>query len=168
MRWDSVRHAAQTARGTRPSVFYLGFYGIWIRTASCSSGSEIMTVAAPGAISNAMKPRDLSPGMLIITWIVNNPAIHSGSNPSDWRADLTEAAVTNELNAGETKGAPQQSVVNGWYLNDIAVVQAAQNSYIAGSSMRNGNLLALIGLGVAGELIIRGVERVNRQRSIVS
>lgn len=90
--------------------------------------------------------------LLIITWIVNNPGIHSGSNPSDWRADLTEAAVTNELNAGETKGAPQQSVVNGWYLNDIAVVQAAQNSYIAGSSMRNGNLLTLIGLGVAGEL----------------
>jgi hypothetical protein len=106
--------------------------------------------------------------LLIITWIVNNPAIHGGSNPSDWRADLTEAAVTNELNAGETKGAPQQSVVNGWYLNDIAVVQAAQNSYIAGSSMRNGNLLALIGFGVAGELIIRGVETANRQRPAAS
>jgi hypothetical protein len=106
--------------------------------------------------------------LLIITWIANNPAFHSGSNPSDWRADLTEAAVTNELNAGETKGAPQQSVVNGWYLNDIAVVQAAQNSYIAGSSMRNGNLLALIGLGVAGELIIRGAERANRQRPSMS
>lgn len=106
--------------------------------------------------------------LLIITWIVNNPAIHSGSNPSDWRADLSEAAVTNKLNAGETKGAPQQSVVNGWYLNDIAVVQAAQNSYIAGSSMRNGNLLALIGLGVAAELIIRGAERANRQRPVMS
>lgn len=102
--------------------------------------------------------------MLIITWTFNNPGIHSGSNPSDWRVDLTEAAVTNELNAGETKGAPQQAVVNGWYANDIARVQAAQNTYIAGSSMRNGNLLALIGLGLAGELIIRGAERTNRQR----
>ncbi|MCK8143446.1 hypothetical protein MW871_16265, partial [Flavobacterium sp. I-SCBP12n] len=98
----------------------------------------------------------------------NNPAIHSGSDPSDWKADLAEAAVTNELNAGETKGAAQQSVVNGWYLNDVAVVQAAQNSYIAGSSMRNGNLLTLLGLGVAGELIIRGVEREKRQRSTVA
>lgn len=72
------------------------------------------------------------------------------------------------MNAGETKGAPQQSVVNGWYANDIAVVQAAQNSYIAGSSMRNGNLLALIGLGVAGEFIIRGVERAKRPRPAMS
>ncbi|WP_427007322.1 hypothetical protein [Pseudarthrobacter sp. H2] len=106
--------------------------------------------------------------LLIITWIANNPAIHSGSSPSDWRSDLAQAAVKNTLNAGDTKGAPQQTVVNGWYLNDIAVVQAAQNSYIAGSSMRNGNLLALIGLGVAGELIIRGVERARRQQPTVS
>lgn len=99
---------------------------------------------------------------LIITWLANNPAFHGGSSPSDWTSDLAKAAVKNQLNAGETKGAPQQSVVNGWYLNDIAVVEAAQNSYIAGSSMRNGNLLVLIGLGVAGELIIRGVERSRR------
>lgn len=106
--------------------------------------------------------------LLIITWFANNPAYQSGSSPSDWKSDLAQAAVKNELNAGETKGAPQQSVVNGWYLNDIAVVQAGQNSYIAGSSMRNGSLLALIGLGVAGELIIRGLERASRQRPTVS
>jgi hypothetical protein len=106
--------------------------------------------------------------LLVITWLANNPAIHSGSSPSDWTSDLAQAAVKNELNAGETKGAPQQSVVNGWYLNDIAVVQAAQNSYIAGSSMRNGNMLVLIGLGIAGELIIRGVERARRRGPAVS
>ena len=103
--------------------------------------------------------------LLVTTWAANNPAFHSGSNPSDWKSELAAAAVKNELNAGETKGAPQQTVANGWYLNDIAVVQAAQNSYIAGSSMRNGNLLVLIGLGVAGELIIRGVESAHRGRS---
>jgi hypothetical protein len=106
--------------------------------------------------------------LLLTTWTANNPALHSGSSPSDWRDDLLEAGVSNEMNAGETKGAAQQAVVNGWYANDIAVVQAAQNTYIAGSSMRNGNLLALIGLGVAGELIIRGVERTNRQRPVMS
>lgn len=105
--------------------------------------------------------------LLLITWLPGNPAFQSGG-PSEWNSDLTQAAVKNELNAGETKGAPQQSVVNGWYLNDIAVVQAAQNSYIAGTSARNGNLLALIGLGVAGELIIRGVERSRRQQPTVS
>ncbi|WP_024368053.1 hypothetical protein [Arthrobacter sp. TB 26] len=95
--------------------------------------------------------------LLILTWLANNPGL-SGSSPSDWKSDLAQAAVKNTLNAGDTKGAPQQTVVNGWYLNDIAVVQAAQNSYVAGSSMRNGNLLALIGLGIAGELIIRGLD----------
>jgi hypothetical protein len=106
--------------------------------------------------------------LLTITWLANNPAVNSGSSPSEWSSDLAQAIVKNELNAGETKGAPQQSVVNGWYANDIAVVQASQNSYIAGSSMRNGNLLALIGFGIAGELIIRGVESARRRRLAVS
>jgi hypothetical protein len=101
--------------------------------------------------------------LLIITWIVNNPAM-SGSSPSDWKSELTAADVKNTMNNGETKGAPQQTVVNGWYANDLAAVTAAQNTYIAAGSMRNGNLLALIGLGVAGELIIRGVERARTDR----
>lgn len=106
--------------------------------------------------------------LLTITWLANNTTLNSDNSPSDWKSELTQATVKNELNAGETKGAPQQSVVNGWYANDIAVVHASQNSYIAGSSMRNGNLLALIGLGIAGELIIRGVESARRRRLAVS
>lgn len=103
--------------------------------------------------------------LLVTTWAANNPAFTSGSTPSDWKSELAAAAVENNVNAGETKGAPQQSVVNGWYANDLAEVHAAQNSYIAGSSMRNGNLLVLIGLGIAGELIIRGVEGARRGRA---
>ncbi|TQJ41199.1 hypothetical protein FBY33_3299 [Arthrobacter sp. SLBN-112] len=72
------------------------------------------------------------------------------------------------MNNGEAKGAPQQTVVNGWYANDIAAVTAAQNTYIAASSARNGSFLLLIGLAVAGELIIRGVEKTNRQRPVTS
>lgn len=96
--------------------------------------------------------------LLIITWLANNPALQSGSSPSDWQSELSAASLKKSMNNGEAQGAPQQSVVNGWYANDIAVVQAAQNSYIAGSSTRNGNLLALIGLGIAGELVIRGLD----------
>lgn len=101
--------------------------------------------------------------LLIITWIVNNPAM-SGTSPSDWKSELTAADVKNTMNNGETKGAPQQTVVNGWYANDIAAVTAAQNTYIATSSVRNGNLLTLLGFGVAGELIIRGAERAHIKR----
>lgn len=102
--------------------------------------------------------------LLLITWLANNPAFQSGSSPSDWKSELSAASLKNAMNDGETKGAPQQSVVNGWYANDIAAVEASQNTYIAASSARNGSFLALIGLGVAGELIIRGVEKTNRQR----
>jgi hypothetical protein len=101
--------------------------------------------------------------LLIITWIANNPAI-SGSSPSDWKSELSAADLKNTMNNGETKGAPQQTVVNGWYANDIAAVTAAQNTYIAASSARNGNLFALLGVGVAGELIIRGAEHARIAR----
>jgi hypothetical protein len=106
--------------------------------------------------------------LLVITWLANNPAFQSGSSPSDWKSELSAADLKNTMNNGETKGAPQQTVVNGWYANDIATVTAAQNTYIAASSARNGSFLALIGLGLAGELIIRGVERANRQRPSMS
>ncbi|MCX6499371.1 MAG: hypothetical protein NTU93_11315 [Arthrobacter sp.] len=104
--------------------------------------------------------------LLLVTWLANNTAL-SGSTPSGWKSDLAQAAVKNTLNAGDTKGAAQQTVVNGWYLNDIAAVQAAQNSYIAGSSSRNGNLLALIGIGIAGELVIRGAEGARKRSPAV-
>ncbi|MET3811770.1 hypothetical protein [Arthrobacter sp. UYEF3] len=57
--------------------------------------------------------------LLIITWIVNNPAL-SGSGPSDWKSELCAADLKNTMNNGETKGAPQQTVVDGRYANDIA------------------------------------------------
>ena len=102
--------------------------------------------------------------LMIITWIVNNPAFQSGSSPSDWKSELSAADLKNTMNNGETKGSPQQTVVNGWYANDIAAVTAAQNTYIAASSARNGNLLVMLGIGVAGELIIRGAERARINR----
>lgn len=56
-------------------------------------------------------------------------------------------------------------MVNGWHANDIATVTAAQNTYIAASSARNGTLLMLLGLGLAGELILRGLDRARNVRS---
>jgi hypothetical protein len=106
--------------------------------------------------------------LLLITWLAGNPSFQSGGSPSDWKSELSAADLKNTMNNGETKGAPQQTVVNGWYANDIAAVTAAQNTYIAASSTRNGNLLALIALGIAGELIIRGAESSRRRGTAVS
>jgi hypothetical protein len=97
--------------------------------------------------------------LFILTWIGTGPAMVDAGGPSDWKSELAAASVKNEVNNGETKGAPQQTVVNGWYANDIAAVTASQNTYIAASSARNGTLLTLLGLGVAGELILRGLDR---------
>lgn len=97
--------------------------------------------------------------MLIFTWVSGTPGSDDAGTPSDWKRDVDAALFSNELNNGETEGAPQQSVVNGWYANDLALIEASQNTYIAASSDRSGKMLLLIGLGVAGELIIRGVKR---------
>lgn len=94
--------------------------------------------------------------LLTATWLGSATAINDAGSPSDWSSDLDSASMINELNNEETEGAPQQAVVNGWYANDIAVVQAEQNTHLAATSARNGTLLFLIGLGIAGELIIRG------------
>jgi hypothetical protein len=102
--------------------------------------------------------------LLLLAWFGNNPNLIDSGSPSEWRSQLSSAAIKNEVNNGETKGAPQQSVVNGWYANDLAEVQASQNSYLARSSDRNGALTAAVGFGIAGELIIRGIERSARRR----
>ncbi|WP_163164044.1 hypothetical protein [Arthrobacter sp. Alg241-R88] len=100
--------------------------------------------------------------LFILTWIGTGPAVVDAGSPSDWNSELAAASVKNEVNNGETKGAPQQSVVNGWYANDLAAITASQNTYLAASSARNGTLLMLLGLGVAGELILRGLDRARQ------
>lgn len=100
--------------------------------------------------------------LFVLTWIGTGPAAVDAGSPSTWKSDLAAAGVKNDVNNGETKGAPQQSVVNGWYANDIAAITASQNTYIAASSARNGTLLTLLGLGVAGEFILRGLDRTRR------
>lgn len=97
--------------------------------------------------------------LFILTWVGTGPAVVDAGNPSKWKSDLATASIKNDVNNGETKGAPQQSVVNGWYANDIAAITASQNTYIAASSARNGTLLVLLGLGVAGDLVLRGLDR---------
>lgn len=103
--------------------------------------------------------------LFLLTWLGTGPAAVDAGGPSDGKSELAAASVKNEINNGETRGAPQQTVVNGWHANDIATVTAAQNTYIAASSARNGTLLMLLGLGLAGELILRGLDRARNVRS---
>lgn len=97
--------------------------------------------------------------LLTATWLGSAATINDAGSPSDWSSDLTSASIINELNNEDTQGAPQQAVANGWYANDLSVIEAQQGTHLALTSARNGTLLLLIGLGLAGELIIRGLEK---------
>lgn len=127
----------------------------WLKTLTAAAGPIQLARIILGAVLGLL---------FILTWVGTGPNAVDAGSPSDWKSELTAASVKNEVNNGETKGAPQQTVVNGWYANDIATVTAAQNTYIAASSAQNGTLLMLLGVGIAGELIIRGLDRARNNR----
>ncbi len=88
---------------------------------------------------------------------------------SGWEAQQTLASSSNDLNNENTQGAPQQSVVNGWYSNDLLDLQVTQAGslyeaqlYQAAVSRRNGDLLALLGLAVLGDLLLQAAGRSGR------
>lgn len=97
----------------------------------------------------------------------SNPASTSGSSSSDWSSAAAAASADNIVNGSKTAGAPQQSVVNGWYQNELSVIQTSQNTFLAASSARNGGLLGLLVLAVVGELIIRAFERKPTQLAVL-
>lgn len=102
--------------------------------------------------------------LLVVTWFGASPNRLDAGSPTDASSDLAAAEINYDSNNELAEGAPQQAVVNGWYANDLGVIQASQASYLGASSARNGNLLVLIGLGIAAELIIRGVTSANSTR----
>lgn len=102
--------------------------------------------------------------LLVVTWFGASPNRLDAGSPADASSDLAAAEIIYDSNNERTEGAPQQAVVNGWYANDLGVIQASRASYFGASSARNGNLLVLIGLGIAGELIIRGVTSADTTR----
>jgi hypothetical protein len=105
--------------------------------------------------------------LLGAAWFGSNPASTSGSSSSDWSSAAAAASADNIVNGSKTSGAPQQSVVNGWYQNELSVIQTSQNTFLAASSARNGGLLGLLVLAVVGELIIRAFERKPTQLALL-
>ncbi|THJ67459.1 hypothetical protein E8P82_05020 [Arthrobacter echini] len=103
--------------------------------------------------------------LLIVTWVSGTRSADEVGSAEDWAVDLASASTVNDLNNAEAQGAPQQAVVSGWYANELAVIQAEQNTHLALRTTTNGTLLLLLGLGIAGEVIIRGAERVRRPRT---
>lgn len=93
----------------------------------------------------------------VVTWTT------SGLDPlpvEDFSSDIALAAVAYEANNDRAEGAPQQQVVNGWYVKDVLPVIAAQNSTII-EHQRLGIwraqlvplLLLIFGLGVCADRV---------------
>lgn len=106
--------------------------------------------------------------LLLVAWFSMAP---EAAEEHSWQSDLRTANATAEANHARTEGAPQQQVVNGWHAVDLAGIQVEQLiaqydqlGRIADSESRTGAMALLIGIGLAGELILRGWEGRGRTR----
>lgn len=50
----------------------------------------------------------------------------TGALKTSWETDRTQESSMNDLNQKGTTSAPQQQVTNGWYANDLLVLQSKQ------------------------------------------
>lgn len=93
----------------------------------------------------------------LVIWGVSGPNLPS---ETDFDGAIRTAEVTYEANNSQTKGAPQQQVVNGWYMRDVLPVLAKQNSAIIEqqkAAIAGGRLLStmllVFGLGVCADVV---------------
>lgn len=106
--------------------------------------------------------------MLAVIWFDMAPTRDdSAGDPTSWTSDINASGLRKSANDAQTRGAPQQQVVNGWLTNDLVEVGLAQNTYmaasgdyLAASSGRNGALGATLVIGLAGWVIIGAAEKL--------
>ncbi|MCE0488290.1 hypothetical protein [Ornithinimicrobium sediminis] len=102
----------------------------------------------------------------MITWFVATP---DGADEISWSDRTSVADSMADLNNESAEGAPQQQVVNGWHVADLATIQIeqleVQHLQSLEAERRTAALLFWLGLGFAGDLILRGFE-VRRWRAV--
>lgn len=88
---------------------------------------------------------------LIITSIVFTPSGES----SKWSDSVSSAGTKYALQENNAQGAPQQTVLNGWYTNDLLEVQAKIAGDQKEQTDRISAMVLYLGLGVLGDLVLR-------------
>ena len=86
----------------------------------------------------------------VVVWGVSGPISDS---ETDFASAIRLADVSYEANNSRTDGAPQQQVVNGWYVRDVLPVLAAQNSVIIERTGLLSTMLLVFGLGLSADVI---------------
>lgn len=100
--------------------------------------------------------------LAVIVWF----AAPSGETSETWASQISAADAKKIINDASTEGAPQQTVVNGWYVADVLPVLSHQNSAVH-SALTGGRLPSLVllfGLGYCIDVIGCSLGRARIQR----
>lgn len=93
--------------------------------------------------------------LAIVVWISAAPS----STGEDWSSDISTAEAGKVVNDASTSGAPQQQVVNGWFIVDTIPVLSEQLTELqtAASTGRVPSLALLFGLAACADLVGRSL-----------
>lgn len=111
----------------------------------------------------AGKGRSLNLGVVRFWWalamllgfLVSFLALMPSGESSGWSKEMTSAAARYSLQEGSAQGAPQQSVLNGWYANDLLAVQAKIAGDQKEQTQRISAMVFFLSLGVLGDMTLR-------------
>ncbi|GAA1884539.1 hypothetical protein GCM10009715_33480 [Paeniglutamicibacter psychrophenolicus] len=128
--------------------------------------------AAPGTGTRAIKMFDadayraivwiLVAAIAVIVWF-STPAV---SDPGAGKIGMTSAKVIKAGNDANTQGAPQQQVVNGWYVADALPVISDQIAgvHTAVANNRFPALALVFGLGFCIDVVGRSFGAIRNRR----
>lgn len=83
--------------------------------------------------------------LAIIVWF----AAPQGGTAADWSSSISAAETNKIINDGSTEGAPQQQVVNGWFVADTIPVLSEQTAALH-TSLNSGRIPSLMLLFILG------------------
>lgn len=100
----------------------------------------------PGGGSKRFSPLAAIVCFMFVLFIVSLILVFAIQSPSDalvtqgnWSGARRSAASDNDVNQRGTSYAPQQTVANGWYTNDLLVIISEQNDAIIASNAETAN-----------------------------
>ncbi|QXQ10345.1 hypothetical protein [Paeniglutamicibacter sp. Y32M11] len=93
-------------------------------------------------------------------------AAPTGGEASDWSGDMTVAEFSKTANDKSTEGAPQQQVVNGWFVADTIPILSEQVSALHTSlnSGRIPGLMLVFGLGYCADVVGRSLASASQRQ----
>lgn len=100
--------------------------------------------------------------LAVIVWFAGP----SDETTETWASQISAADAKKIINDASTEGAPQQTVVNGWYVADVLPILSHQSSAVH-SALTGGRLPSLgllFGLGYCIDVIGCSLGRVRIQR----